>query len=101
MKNIIKKICEEHSEEYSGEHNEKHNKEYNKKDLRKARRRRFIFLMRNQHLKTITSMIKNISYDVEILIESDIDSKCFIYKLYKRSLTLKDIFILLTYIYLM
>ena len=46
-------------------------------------------------------MIKNISYDVEILIESDIDFKCFIYRLYGRSLTLKDILILLIYIYLM
>ena len=46
-------------------------------------------------------MIKNISYDVEVLIELNIDFKCLICKLYERSLTLKDIFILLIYIYLM
>ena len=46
-------------------------------------------------------MIKNISYDVGVLIEPDIDSEYLICKLYGRSLTLKGIFILLIYIYLM
>ena len=49
----------------------------------------------------IISMIKGISYDVKVLTELNINFKCLIYKLYEHSLTLKDIFILLVYIYLM
>ena len=43
--------------------------EYNEEDLRRAKRRRFIFLMRSQHLMVVASMIRGISYDVEILYE--------------------------------
>ena len=77
-KSITKKICEEHNEEdlrkvrrrRSAESKtkkicEKHNEE----DLRRAKRRRFTFLIRSQHLMMITSTVKGISYDVEILYE--------------------------------
>ena len=49
---------------------------------------------------TVTSMIKGISYDVEVLAGSDTDSECLICRLCGRSLALEGIFILLAYIYL-